>query len=69
MTTKLKAPTVDRSQCRERVCICHDDSAWTLGTWLNGCSHCGCRWTTVTEDDPETEHGGDDPAARKPWVH
>ena len=36
--------TVDRSQCRERVCTCHDDSAWTPGRYPAGCSACGCQW-------------------------
>ncbi len=69
MITKPKAPTVDRSQCRERVCTCHDDSAWRPGLYLHGCSQCGCRWATVAEDDPEAENGGDDPGVSKPRVH
>ncbi len=39
-----KAPAVDRSQCRETVCYCHDDSSWTPGAYPDGCSWCGCRW-------------------------
>lgn len=35
---------VDRSGCREQVCTCHDDGAWRPGTYVNGCSQCGCQW-------------------------
>ncbi len=38
-------PAVDRSECRERVCACHDDASWVWGvTYRDGCSFCGCRW-------------------------
>ena len=37
------AKTIDRSACVENPCTCHDDSAWTPGTYKNGCS-CGCKW-------------------------
>jgi len=43
-TAHGRAPAVDRSGCLERVCTCHDDSAWTLGAYPAGCSACGCRW-------------------------
>jgi hypothetical protein len=34
---------VVRVGCRERVCTCHDDSAWTdPAAYPTGCSHCGC---------------------------
>lgn len=36
--------TIDRSACREKVCTCHDDSAWQPGTYPHGCSACGCQW-------------------------
>ena len=35
---------VDRSQCQEQVCYCHDDSSWRPGLYPDGCSSCGCRW-------------------------
>ena len=37
-------PAVDRSECRQRVCTCHDDSAWRPGSYRYGCSVCGCDW-------------------------
>lgn len=28
-------------RCNTKPCTCHDDTAWTPGTYLNGCG-CGC---------------------------
>jgi hypothetical protein len=36
--------TVDRSNCRQRACYCHDDAVWVPGVFAGGCSLCGCRW-------------------------
>lgn len=35
-------PPVKRIGCKVQVCYCHDDGSWTPGTYLNGCSSCGC---------------------------
>ena len=36
--------TVDRANCRQRVCYCHDDAMWVPGVFPGGCYWCGCRW-------------------------
>lgn len=38
----------ERVGCRERVCTCHDDGAWTDPTsYPVGCSGCGCHRDVV----------------------
>lgn len=39
----VETPIPDRTGCTVNPCTCHDDSAWSPGSYPNGCD-CGCRW-------------------------
>ena len=38
---------INREDCCEKICTCHDDHAWLETSYPDGCSSCDCQWSAL----------------------